>query len=138
MRSRTPPTIDASSMADIAFLLLIFFLVSTSIENPTGLQVLLPPYVPTPPTQLPEDKVLTVKLNRENLVLLENEIMSVDELSLSIKNHVEERLSTGQQPIISFVTDTSALYASYIQVYDEIKSAFSELREKSSQSQYGR
>jgi len=138
MRSRTPPSINAGSMADIAFLLLIFFLVSTSIENPRGLQVILPPYVPTPPTQLHEDKVLTVKLNRENLVLLEDEIMLVTDLSQSIKTHVQERLSIGQQPIISFVTDTSALYASYIQVYDEIKSAYSELREQSSQVQYGK
>jgi len=137
MRSRTPPAINAGSMADIAFLLLIFFLVSTNIKNPMGLQVMLPPYDPSPPTQMDKEKVLTIKLNKENLVLLEDEVMAVTEISDNIKAHISDRLDLGQQPIISLVTDTSAVYSAYIEVYDQIKAAFSDLREVSSRSKYG-
>ena len=138
MRDRIQPTINAGSMADIAFLLLLFFLVSTNIKNPKGLQVLLPPWDPTKPTKMNEEEVLTVQLNKENLVLLENEVVPIDQISQYIRIHIEEKLSTGQQPIISLVTDTSAIYQAYIKVYDQIKSAYSELRDEAAQSKYGK
>ena len=118
MRDRIQPSINAGSMADIAFLLLLFFLVSTNIKNPKGLQVLLPPWDPSPPIELDEEKVLTIKLNKDNLVLLENEMVSIDHIAEEIKAHIELRLINNQQPIISLVTDTSAVYEAYIEVYD--------------------
>jgi len=138
MRDRILPSINAGSMADIAFLLLLFFLVSTNIKNPKGLQVLLPPYDPTPPIQMDQEKVVTIKLNKDNLVLLENEIVSIDQIAEEIKSHIELKLSEEQQPIISLVTDTSVVYESYIAVYDQIKSAYSELRNEAANSKFGR
>ncbi len=138
MRERIQPSINAGSMADIAFLLLLFFLVSTNIKNPKGLQVLLPPYDPSPPIEMPEERVLTIKLNQENLVLLENEIVPIDQIAEDIKGHIELKLSQDEQPIISLVTDTSAVYESYIAVYDQIKTAYAELRNTAAQSRYGK
>jgi len=125
MRSRTPPSINAGSMADIAFLLLIFFLVSTNIKNPMGIQVILPKYVDdVPPTPMNEDEVLTVKLNKEN--------------RMNVIGHITSKIGEGKQPIISLVTDTSAVYGAYLQVYDQIKSAYSQLREEYAQETYNR
>ena len=136
MRDRIQPSINAGSMADIAFLLLLFFLVSTNIKNPKGLQVSLPPWDPSPPIELDEEKVLTIKLNKDNLVLLENEMVSIDHISEEIKAHIELRLINNQQPIISLVTDTSAVYEAYIEVYDQFKSAYWDLRNEAAQAQY--
>lgn len=135
-RKRNIPTIPTGSMADIAFLLLIFFLVSTHIKNPKGIQVLLPPYLPTPPQEMDEDKVLTIRLNKDNLISLEEQVVLIDQVAEKIKMHIKVRLAQDEQPIISLVTDTAAHYHSYISVYDEIRSAFSDLREEAAQRKY--
>lgn len=138
MRNRMKPTINAGTMADVAFLLLLFFLVATSIENPKGIQVLLPKFEPTPPIQLPENSVLTVKINKANQVMVELEYSPIEQVSDRVAKHVLERIEMDEQPIVSLVTDTAAIYNTYIEVYDQIKSAYTTLRNDFSQSMYGK
>lgn len=125
-------------MADVAFLLLLFFLVATSIENPKGIQVLLPPYEPSPPIQLPENRVLTVKINKSNQVMVESKFCRVEEVSELVSEHIMNRLDEKIQPIVSIVTDTSAKYNTYIEVYDEIKSAYTKLRDEAAQALFAK
>lgn len=135
MRERLNPTINAGSMADIAFLLLLFFLVATSIENPIGIRVVLPKYSETS-VQIDESRVLTVQLNKLDEVSVEGAYVVIESISEKVREHINHRLSIGQQPILSLVTDTSATYATYIAVYDEIKSAYHVLRDQAAMSRY--
>lgn len=138
MRNRMQPKINAGTMADVAFLLLLFFLVATSIENPKGIQVLLPKYEPTPPIQLPENAVLTIKINRSNQVMVELEYSSIDQVANLVAEHVFERIELDEQPVVSLVTDTAATYNTYIEVYDQIKSAYTTLRNDFAQSMFAK
>ena len=76
--------VNAGSMADIAFLLLIFFLVTTTIETEKGIKTLLPKWDDDPiTTPLPERNVLAIKLNSENLLMVEKQ-----EIDLSILKQI--------------------------------------------------
>ncbi len=135
MRDRLNPTINAGSMADIAFLLLLFFLVATSIENPIGIRVVLPEYSESS-VEIDERRVLTVQINKYDEVSVEHASVSVQSISEKVSDHIRQRLSINQQPILSLVTDTSATYATYITVYDEIKSAYHTLRDQAALARY--
>ena len=80
MAKRDVPEINAGSMADIAFLLLIFFLVTTTMDVDTGISRKLPekqpPDAPEPP-KLKEKNVFVVTVNRNNDILVEGETFQV-------------------------------------------------------------
>jgi len=81
MAKRAAPEVNAGSMADIAFLLLIFFLVTTTIETDSGINRKLPPTdeVVDPPI-IKERNIFTVVVNKDNRLLVEEEIMELSEL----------------------------------------------------------
>jgi biopolymer transport protein ExbD len=81
MAKRKAPEVNAGSMADIAFLLLIFFLVTTTIETDSGLNRKLPPMedVVDPPI-IKERNIFTVVVNKFNDLLVEEEPMELSEL----------------------------------------------------------
>lgn len=88
MARRELPEINAGSMADIAFLLLIFFLVTTTMDSDEGILVQLPPPVPEeqdiPPVK--ERNVYVVLVNAQNQLLVENEYMSIGRLKDGAKD----------------------------------------------------
>jgi len=76
------PEVSAGSMADIAFLLLIFFLVTTTIETSEGLDRMLPPKEPptdTPPV-VKQKNIFTVTINKEGQLLVEDELAEIKDL----------------------------------------------------------
>ena len=83
MAKRQLPEVNAGSMADIAFLLLIFFLVATTMDVDTGISRLLPP-IPEKDqkveTEVKERNVLVVLINKDDQLMVEGEIMNLDEL----------------------------------------------------------
>ena len=81
MAKRSAPEVNAGSMADIAFLLLIFFLVTTTIETDSGLNRKLPPMedVIDPPI-IKERNIFTVVVNKNNDLLVEEKPMDISEL----------------------------------------------------------
>ena len=81
MAKRTAPEVNAGSMADIAFLLLIFFLVTTTIETDSGLNRKLPPMedIVDPPI-IKERNIFTVVVNKNNDLLVEEKPMDISEL----------------------------------------------------------
>lgn len=130
--------INASSMADIAFLLLIFFLVTTTIDQDKGILHGLPPWtdVPPPDVKLKEKNVLEILVNSANQLLVEGEYMDVSGLrDLTIK-HISNNgrlpnFSTSpKDAIISLKNDRGTSYDIYIQIQNELKAAYSELRNK--------
>jgi biopolymer transport protein ExbD len=134
--ARTTPEINASSMADIAFLLLVFFLVTTEIDIDEGINVALPPWtdVPPPPVELNDKNTLTVLINSRNQLLVEEELDDIDNLRkrtiefLSNNGRDPELSNSPQEAVVSFKGDVGTSYETYIQVYNELRGAYNDLR----------
>src|SRR4030043_101082 len=92
MAKRRVPDINAASMADIAFQLLIFFIISTTMDTDSGLFRKLPP-MPEQKELVQEDirerNVFVVLVNRNNQLLVENEVMNIKDLRIRAKEFIE-------------------------------------------------
>jgi len=145
-RRRDIPEINAGSMADIAFLLLVFFLVTTTMDIPTGLQVALPPISEEPPDESKQKKreVLEVLVNAGDLLLVEGSVMTVDRLRQKCIDHLtndgrDPNLATSStSAIVSLKNDRRTSYDMYVQVYNELTAAYNEVRDEYSMATYGK
>lgn len=145
-RDRMKNEINAGSMADIAFLLLIFFLVTTTIVEDKGILVKLPPWSDEEPdiTKLKERNVFSVLVNAQNQLLVRGEPALVDELRERAKEFISnpaKREDLAEKPtkaIISLKNDRGTNYKTYLEVYNELKAAYDELWDELCQRQYGK
>ncbi len=148
--------INAGSMADIAFLLLIFFLVTTTMDVDEGISTKLPPWQPhleEPPPPIKQKNLFVVLVNANNQLLVEDEYMSIEDLRDAAKRFLDNNgdrtceYCTGandpsssdnpQKAIISLQNDRGTSYKTYIAVQNELVAAYNELREELAQRQYG-
>lgn len=133
-REREGAEIPMASLADIAFLLLIFFLVATTINVDTGIGMTLPPKLEDEePPPVIERNMLTVLVNAQGEVLLEDEPSSVDLIREEVRRHVT---NYGQEPdysenpdkaVVSLKTDQETPYEIYVDVLDETWMAYREI-----------
>ncbi|MGB0849769.1 MAG: ExbD/TolR family protein [Bacteroidia bacterium] len=145
-RKRDIPEINAGSMADIAFLLLVFFLVTTTMDIPTGLQVALPPITEEPPenTKQMKREVLEVLVNASDMLLVEGAPMSIDKLRQKTVDHLTNEgkdptlSTTSTKAIVSLKNDRGTSYDMYVQVYNELTAAYNEVRDAYSEREYGK
>ncbi|MCB0583986.1 MAG: biopolymer transporter ExbD [Phaeodactylibacter sp.] len=144
-RDRMSNEINAGSMADIAFLLLIFFLVTTTIVEDKGITVKLPPWSEEEPdiTRLKTRNVFSVLVNAQDQLLVRGEIMPVSKLREDAKLFIANpynRPDMAEKPtkaIISLKNDRGTSYKAYLEVYNELKAAYNELWDELSQRKYG-
>lgn len=144
-RDRMKNEINAGSMADIAFLLLIFFLVTTTIVEDKGILVKLPPWSDEEPdiTQLKERNVYSVLVNAQDQLLVRGEPMKVGELRENAKEFImnpAKRSDLSESPknaIISLKNDRGTSYEVYLNVYNELKGAYADLWDELSNARYG-
>ena len=159
MARRELPEINAGSMADIAFLLLIFFLVTTTMDTDGGLTRKLPPMPEEQLDDLPEVKqrnVFEVLVNANDQLLVEGELMLVSELRESAKEFIVSNPGREYLPefkptdielfgkdypvskqIISLQNDRGTSYEMYIKVQNELVAAYNDLRDELSNSKFG-
>lgn len=153
-RRGAPPEVNAGSMADIAFLLLIFFLVTTTIETDAGLDRMLPPIEP-PDTDvvIKQKNIFTVNINKNGQLLVEEELMDLKNLREAAMafldnggdgtcNYCKGRRdeSSSDNPtkaIISLKNDRETKYGTYITVQNEIVGAYNDLRNREAQRLFG-
>jgi biopolymer transport protein ExbD len=155
---RAIPEINAGSMADIAFLLLIFFLVTTTMDADKGINRKLPPWDENPPEN--EDKIkakniFTVLINSNDLLLVENEYMEIKDLRNAAKEFIinngdgscdycdkglrnPSSSDNPEKAVISLQNDRGTSYAMYIKVQNELVAAYEELRNELSMKRYGK
>ncbi|HHJ52953.1 MAG TPA: biopolymer transporter ExbD [Caldithrix abyssi] len=110
--------IPSASLSDIVFLLLIFFLVTTSIDTEKGLDLVLPP----PGNQeikIPKKNITNLLINAAGQVLLDGEVVEISEISRIIK----DKLAQNDKLIVSVKTDDKTKYETYIKVLDQLKKA---------------
>ena len=145
-RDRLSTEINASSMADIAFLLLIFFLVTTTIAEDKGILVKLPPWSDEPPdiTKLKTRNVFSVLVNASNQLLVRGEPASVEDLRERAKDFIsnpqkrEDLAESPRNAIISLKNDRGTNYKTYLEVYNELQAAYNELRNEEAMRRYGK
>lgn len=132
-RSSRDVEIPTSSMADISFLLLLFFLVTTTIDVDTGIGLVLPPPVEdTDIVKVKEDNLIKVLVNAAGDVLLNDELTSLPQIHEIVAN----KLRANPKLIVSIKTDRDTPYRIYIAAMDEIKQAYNTLREEYSQQHF--
>ena len=110
--------IPSSSMADIAFLLLIFFMVCTTIFNERGLQLVLPEWH-SEVTPVHPDNLAVVLLNDAGAILLDNQPVQI----YNVERQLRKRLLSNPNLVISLQTTRFAKYEDYIEIIDQIKRA---------------
>lgn len=138
-RRRFDNAINASSMADIAFLLLIFFLVTTKILEEQGIFVKLPPWDPNHAiVNINDENVLTIKVNSINQLMVEGEITDFSQLRAEVKNFIIYPNRRPDQAVVSLQNDRGTEYKTYLLAYNEIKAAYNELWEEAALQRYGK
>lgn len=159
MAKRSAPEVNAGSMADIAFLLLIFFLVTTTIEVDSGISSKLPPDIPPPEVKIKQKNIFTVELNKDNQMLVEEELMKIKDLKAAAIKFIDNGAGEGTEgtkcdycngakdpassdhpskAIVSITHSRATDYETFIVVYDQLVSAYTELRERLAQRLYNR
>jgi biopolymer transport protein ExbD len=161
--ARKTPEVRADSQADIAFLLLIFFLVATTMNSDKGLSRVLPPLPPedvkVEDIKVKERNVLLVFVNAAGQIMAGNESMDIrglkdkakefilnpmDDENLPEKKDTEIDLGDGSkwtypvsEGVISLQTTRDTNYEVYIMVQNELSRAFNEVREQVSMQKFG-
>ena len=131
--------IPSSSMADIAFLLLIFFLVATVIDVDTGIGMTLPELSDLDPPPVSKDRMAAVLINENNDVLLDGKPISLFQIKSTLKPRIISKIELPKKKklIVSLKTDRKTAYHAYISALDQIKMAFFEVRDEYSNSKFG-
>lgn len=109
--------IPTSSMADIAFLLLTFFLVTTSLDLDKGLQLTLPAKGQSKP--VPKKNIASLLVNATGMVMLDEEEIEVPR----IKDVIKQRLAQNDKLIVSIKTDRATKYQVFMSVLDQVQMA---------------
>jgi biopolymer transport protein ExbD len=156
--ARMNPEINAGSMADIAFLLLIFFLVTTTMDVDTGLRRLLPPPIDPnapPPPPVRERNVFVVLVDQNDRLLVEGELGNIQMLREQTRNFLLNPTNDPTMPervmrtidnlgeievsrgIISLQNDRGTSYEMYIAVQNELAAAINDIRNDLSRERFG-
>ena len=152
MAKRSAPEVNAGSMADIAFLLLIFFLVTTTMEKDSGISRKLPPMEESEEDVVIKQKnIFTVLLNKHDQLLVEDELMELKDLRKAAVEFLDNGGSTDNdgnscdycqgkkdpassdhpdKAIISLKNERETSYAMYISVQNELVGAYNDLRNR--------
>ncbi|TGV02369.1 ExbD/TolR family protein [Flavivirga rizhaonensis] len=155
MAKRAAPEVNAGSMADIAFLLLIFFLVTTTIETDSGINRKLPPMEESEEdVVIKQRNIFTVLLNGKDQLLVEDELMELKDLRAAAIEFLDNNgdgscdyckgkkdKSSSDNPdkaIISLKNERETTYKTYIAVQNELVAAYNELRDARALAQYGK
>ena len=161
--AKKTPEVNSSSTADMAFLLLCFFMMTTTMDQDKGLSRRLPP-MPDPNHKLEDQKVnkrniVQVKINSQNRLLVGSKPMHVANLREEVKRFIKNPANDANLPekkdttinymnknyefqiskgVISLQNDRGTSYEAYLEVQNELVGAFNELREEEAMLKFGK
>lgn len=136
---RTVPELNTTSTADISFILLVFFLVITSMDVDKGLSRRLPPIETTTQTEtadVSKSDVLALRLTASNTLEANGEQLKTDQLRSRVKRFVGSEANP-QRHVITLEVSRAAGYDAYFNIQNEITAAYRELREQYARSKFG-
>ena len=131
------PELNTSSTADISFMLLIFFLVTSSMDTDKGLLRQLPPPLQEqqPPQDIRKDHVLQVTLDASDQLAVNGTLLTTQQL----KEQIMEFIAADRTDhVISIRTDRATTYEAYFRMQNAIVAAYNQLREKYTRERYGK
>ena len=160
-KQREVQEINASSMADISFLLLVFFLVSTSMATDEGLSRQLPPPLrkeqKIEKVDIKPRNIMTILVNSNDELMVNGNVISLNELKEKAKEFIANpsddpslpeketiqvpyfgNYAVTKQHVISLQNDRGTDYWAYIAVQNELVAAYDELRNEISKSKFGK
>ena len=160
-KKRKVPGYNAASTADIAFMLLLFFLLTTTMDTDEGLPRRLPN--PPDPTQKKEmdvntRNILSVMVSSDNRIMCASEEVNLSKLRDKAKEFIDNpansvnlpektsvdvpyfgsQMTTGEKHVISLQCDRGTKYQTYIDVQNELAAAYNDLRDAASRKQFGK
>ena len=161
MGKRSVPELNSSSTADISFILLIFFLTTTSMDTDRGLARRLPPppedNVEQDDTKVKERNVLQVRINAMDELMIGGDYADVSEIRARAKEFIENPENLPNLPdksprdidlfgtvyitdkhVISLQSDRGTSYSKYFEVQNELVAAYNELRDELSRRKFGK
>lgn len=156
--AKKTPEINATSTADIAFLLLVFFLATTTMNQDFGMYRRLPPYQPDnqEAPKYAKRNILQVMVNRDNLLAVNGELTDVSDLKDRTIEFVLNPNNSSELPqktvkdvpffgnvevskgIISLQSDKGTSYEMYIAVQDQLAAAYNEMRNNVAKKKFGK
>lgn len=116
-RKKEPAEIPTSSLADIAFLLLVFFLVTTTIDMDKGLTLVLP--APGEEKEIPKENISNLLINAAGMVMMDEVPLTISE----IKKIAKRKMAENPNLIFSVKTDRETKYQDFVSVLDQLKMA---------------
>ena len=159
-KKKKMPGLNTSSTADISFMLLIFFLVTTSMDTDQGLSRTLP----KPPEEdelnneikVKERNILNIRINKDNYLMIGDDYVSLEEVKPRAKEFIANPNNNPNLPelkpknikllgpcmitenhVISVQTDRGTSYGVYFQVQDQLVAAYNELRDELAKEKFG-
>ncbi len=159
-KKRKMPGLNTSSTADISFMLLIFFLVTTSMDTDQGLARTLP----KPPEEdelnneikVKERNILNIRINKDDMLMIGDDYVDIRDVKPRAKEFIANPENRSNLPelkpkqikllgtrmvtenhVISVQTDRGTSYGIYFQVQDQLVAAYNELRDELAKQEFG-
>ncbi|GHV62205.1 biopolymer transporter ExbD [Bacteroidia bacterium] len=156
--AKKTPVVNATSTADIAFLLLVFFLVTTTMNVDSGMYRKLPPFQPSnvEPPKIAKRNILQILVSKNNEILLDGDIVLVNSVKSKVLDFILNTANEPQLPektvkeidllgnvevskgIVSLRNDVGTSYSTYIAVQDQLAMAFNEARDIKAMGKWGK
>ncbi|MBI4645822.1 MAG: biopolymer transporter ExbD [Bacteroidia bacterium] len=157
---REVPEIPSASIADIAFILLLFFIIATTMDTDSGIARRLPPLQPeqemVKQPQIKERNVFVVLLNKDDQLLVENKPLNINQLRETTKEFIENPYNNEKLPekevidvpflgkymvskgVLSLQNDRGTTFGAYLEVQNELVAAYNELRDELAIRKFGK
>ncbi|WP_315535969.1 biopolymer transporter ExbD [Prevotella koreensis] len=138
-RRRKVPSLNTTSTADISFMLLILFLVTTSLDADKGLQRQLPPIDNREEMSIDvnRDNILQLQITADNRIMIDDKPTSLSQLRKIVTDFVANSPDRARH-IISLKADRAATYDVYFKMQNEIVAAYRALRDDAAHKYYHR
>ena len=134
---RKVPILNTTSTADISFMLLIFFLVASSMDLDKGLSRQLPAIdkTKTPPVAIDSKKVIRIAIDAKNQVTLDGKVVTMKELLQRVTQFIQ---TNGKGHLIQLQSDRNASYDTYLHVQNQLVAAYNTIRNQKSMNLFGK
>ena len=136
-KHRDVPELNTTSTADISFMLLVFFLVTSSMDSDKGLGRKLAPLDEQQQEQrdINRSNVLEVKIDANDVLYCDDKVVTHEELQLQVESFVASRQT--DQHVIAVETNRQTSYNAYFEMQNAIVGAYHHLRDKMALKRYG-
>lgn len=136
-KKRQMPALNTTSTADISFMLLIFFLVTSSMDVDKGLTRQLPPFTKQEQQEsvVSKENLMRIEITADNHTLIDGKPVKSSQITPMIHSLINR---TGQRHLITIDCDPQAEYATYFNVQNALAAAYTQWRDHTALRQYGK